>query len=152
MASYNDAGDIFSSGGQGQYDNEFIVSSSYMAQHNRDAVAPWWHTAIVMAWLAAMSAISHYQHGLPNVHLPGLSRQLSSYITVTGAEWSLIVFIWLALRQRGLRLCSLVGGRWDSAKSLFKDIGLAGGVPRHSSRSSFMARGSLRPAQQANRH
>jgi hypothetical protein len=78
-----------------------------------------------MAWLALMSAVSHYQHGLPNAHVPGLSRQLSSYITVTAAEWSLVVFIWLALRQRGLRLAGLIGGRWDSAKSLFKDVGLA---------------------------
>jgi hypothetical protein len=78
-----------------------------------------------MAWLALMSAVSHYQHGLPNAHVPGLSRQLSSYITVAAAEWFLVVFIWLALRQRGLRLASLIGGRWDSAKSLFKDVGLA---------------------------
>lgn len=42
-----------------------------------------------------------------------------------GSQWSLVVLIWLALRQRGLRLGSLIGGRWDSAKSLFKDVALA---------------------------
>jgi membrane protease YdiL (CAAX protease family) len=88
-------------------------------------VAPWWHTVVVMVWLAAMSVVSHYQHGLPNAHVPGMSRQLSSYVTVTAAEWSLVVLIWLALHQRGLRLGSLIGGRWDSPKSLFKDVGLA---------------------------
>jgi hypothetical protein len=80
---------------------------------------------VVMVWVVVMSAVSHYQHGLPNAHVPGLSRQLSSYVTVATAEWSLVLFIWLALRQRGLRLGSLIGGQWDSAKSLFKDVGLA---------------------------
>ena len=103
------------------------MSSRCMAEVSRESVAPWWHTAVVMAWLVVMSMASHYQHGLPNAHVPGMSRQLSSYVTVTAAEWSLVVLIWLALQQRGLRFGSMIGGRWDSAKSFFKDVGLAVG-------------------------
>ena len=32
----------------------------------REAIAPWWHTVLVMAVLAGMSTAGHYQHGFPN--------------------------------------------------------------------------------------
>ena len=92
-----------------------------------DSIAPWGHTALVAAALAGLSTASHYQHGLPNLHLPGMSSRLSSYLTVMIAEWLLVLVIWLALKRRGLRLATLVGGRWDSAKAFLRDLGLAVG-------------------------
>lgn len=88
-------------------------------------IASWWHTGLVMAAVAGLSLASHYQHGFANLHLPGMSSHLSSYLTVTMAEWLLIFVIWLPLRRRGLRLVSVVAGRWDSAKAFFRDLGLA---------------------------
>jgi len=90
-------------------------------------IAPWWHTVLVMAAIAGLSIAGHRQHGLANLHLPAMSSQLSSYLTVTMAEWLLIFVIWLALKRRGLRITSLVGGRWDSTKSFFRDLGIAVG-------------------------
>ena len=105
-----------------------MAESVSLQQTNiRDAIAPWWHTVLVMAALAGMSTAGHYQHGLANAHLPGMSAHLSSYLTVTAAEWLLVFVIWLALRRRGLRLADLIGGRWDSAKAVVRDIGLAVG-------------------------
>lgn len=95
------------------------------AESRPKEIAPWWHTVFVMTWLAAMSTASHYQHGFPNAHLPGMGAHLSSYVTVIALEWFLVLVIWLALRRRALGLGSLVGGRWDSARSVLRDIGLA---------------------------
>jgi len=68
------------------------------------SIAPWGHTALVAVALAGLSIASHYQHGLPNLHLPGMSSRLSSYLTVMIAEWLLVLVIWLVLKRRGVRL------------------------------------------------
>jgi len=102
-----------------------IVTTS--ADTARQPIAPWWHTALVLAILATMSVASWYQHGLPNVHVPGLGSRLSGYCTVLVAEWFQAFLIWLALRRRGLSISSLVSGRWQTLGSFFRDLGLAVG-------------------------
>jgi membrane protease YdiL (CAAX protease family) len=93
----------------------------------REAIAPWWHTVLVLVPIAAGSVASWYQHGLPNVNVPGISSRLSGYFTVLVAEWSVVLLIWLALKRRGLSLGSLVSGRWQTVRSFFRDLGLAAG-------------------------
>jgi uncharacterized protein len=89
------------------------------------AVAPWWHTLVVLTPIAIGSIASAYQHGLPNANLPGMSHRLSGYVTVIVEEWLGVFLIWLALRRRNLTFGSLVGGRWDSPRAFFTDLGLA---------------------------
>jgi uncharacterized protein len=93
----------------------------------KEPIAPWWHTLLVLVPLAIGSAASWYQHGLPNVHVPGISSRLSSYITVMVQEWCVVLLIWLALRRRGLSIGSLVSGRWQTLSAFFRDLGLAVG-------------------------
>lgn len=74
--------------------------------------------------LAIGSVASAYQHGLENLHVPGLSSRFSSYVTVFLEEWFVVLLIWLALRRRGLSISSLVSGRWQTLGAFFKDLGL----------------------------
>jgi uncharacterized protein len=97
------------------------------ADRSRDPVAPWWHTLLVLAALAGLSGAGARQGGLPNAHLPGLGVHLSSYFSILAAEWLLILFIWIALRRRGLSIATLVLGRWNSARDFFRDLGLGVG-------------------------
>jgi hypothetical protein len=97
------------------------------ADNPRDAVAPWWHTVLVIASVAGLSLTGKYQGGLANAHLPGLSVRPSSYVTVLAAEWLIIFLIWLPLRSRGLSLSSVVSGSWQTLGSFFRDLGLAVG-------------------------
>jgi membrane protease YdiL (CAAX protease family) len=92
---------------------------------SRESVAPWWHTLFIVAAVEGLSFASYRQHGLPTAHLPFLGSRLSSYVTITTAEWLLAFAIWIALRRRGLTISRLVGGRWISAKDFFRDCGLA---------------------------
>lgn len=94
----------------------------------REAVAPWWHTVLVLGLLAIGSVASAYQHGLPNANLPGMSSRLSSYITVLAQEWLAFLLVWLAIRSRGISINSLVSGRWQTAGDFFRDLGLAVGL------------------------
>src|ERR1700730_15000272 len=103
-----------------------IVTMS--AGTERQAIAPWWHTVLVLLPLAIMSVASWYQHGLPNAHVPGLASRLSGYFTVLVAEWFQVLLIWLALRRRGISIGSLVSGRWQTLDSFFRDFRISVGV------------------------
>ena len=92
-----------------------------------ESIAPWWHTALVLLPLAAMSVASWYQHGLPNAHLPGMASRISGYVTVITTEWFQVLLIWLALKHRGRSIGSLVSGRWQTLGSFFKDLGISVG-------------------------
>jgi hypothetical protein len=92
-----------------------------------EPLAPWWHTVLVLVPIALGSIASAYQHGLPNVHLPGIDARLSSYLTVLAEEWSAVFLIWLGLERRGLSMGSLVSGRWPSVGAFFRDLGIAVG-------------------------
>ena len=97
------------------------------ADTRKQPIAPWWHSVLVLALLAIGSVASAYQHGLPNANLPGVSHRLSSYVTVLVQEWLGVFLVWLALRRRGLRVGSLVSGRWQTPRAFFRDLGLAVG-------------------------
>jgi len=91
----------------------------------RQAIAPWWHTVLVLAPIMIGSVASAYEHGLPNANLPGVSHRLSSYFTVLIMEWFGVFLVWLALRFRGLAVGSLVSGHWQAPRAFFRDFGLA---------------------------
>src|ERR1700685_4037087 len=104
-----------------------LVSTLQTSEGPTEALAPWWHTLLVLVPLAAGSIASAYQNGLPNAHLPGLGLRLSGYFTVLAEEWLLFFLIWIALKSRGLSVGSLVSGRWPTLGSFFKDLALAVG-------------------------
>jgi membrane protease YdiL (CAAX protease family) len=97
------------------------------ARESARAVAPWWHTLLVLLVLAAGSLASLLQDGLPNAHLPGLNTRLSSYLTVIGEEWLLAWLIWLALRRRLLAVDCLALGSWRTFGAFARDLGIAAG-------------------------
>ena len=91
------------------------------------AVAPWWHTGLVLAVLALGSFASFFENGFPNAYLPGLGLRMSGYVTVLLEEWLLFVLIWLWLRRVRLPAADIVGGSWPAVLPFGRDIGLAVG-------------------------
>jgi uncharacterized protein len=89
------------------------------------AVAPGWHTLLILALFAIGSIAGAYQHGLPNAHFPGVSDRVSGYLTVLLEEWLAAALIWIALRSRGLTILSLVSGRWSRARDFLRDLAIA---------------------------
>lgn len=105
------------------------ASVSIMQEAKRhEALAPWWHTLIILALFLGASVVSAQQNGLEHFNILGLSVRLSSYLTVMAEEWFAVALIWLTLRKRGLRLLDLIGGRWNSAATVGTDAGLAFGT------------------------
>jgi uncharacterized protein len=95
------------------------------AEAPREPLAPWWHTVLVLLPVAALSVASWYQHGLANVHIPGLDRRVSGYLTVLLAEWFQVLLICLALRRRGISLGSLVSSRWQNVRGFLRDLAIS---------------------------
>jgi membrane protease YdiL (CAAX protease family) len=95
------------------------------AQHEQPgprAIAPAWHTAVVLLVLFGLSALSAYQHGLISIGRTG--GRAASYVLVMAVEWVLTGFIWFGIRRRGIRLSELVGGSWPSARAVLRDLGI----------------------------
>ena len=91
-------------------------------------LAPWWHTVLVLLPIAAASLASFNQHGLPDLHLPGMNHRLSGYCTVLAGEWLVVLVIWLGLRRRlPSPIRALVAGRWPTLGAFAKDLALAVG-------------------------
>lgn len=99
-----------------------------IADNATEPVAPWWHTILVLLVIGGCSLASFYAHGLPNAYLPGMSTRLSGYLSTLVEEWVLVLLVWLALKRRGLSFAVLVGGRWNSLKDFFRDLGLGIGL------------------------
>jgi membrane protease YdiL (CAAX protease family) len=86
------------------------------------AIAPAWHTAVVLLILFGLSALGERQQGLPT--LVGHGRA-AGYLSVIAVEWVLTAFIWLSIRRRGIGLRELIGGGWPSVRAVLRDVGIA---------------------------
>jgi membrane protease YdiL (CAAX protease family) len=85
------------------------------------AVAPAWHTAIVLFALLGLSSIGAHVD-LRSIF--GMHGRLLSYLFVMAFEWTTVAFIGWGLKRRGLRLFDVVGGRWARAGDVFRDLGI----------------------------
>ena len=80
-------------------------------------LAPWWHTAILIAVLLLVSL-----NGTRGKHpLVAGGSKLPEYIWTMIWEWMLVGFIWFGIRKR-MRLRQLIGGRWASLEDFVLDI------------------------------
>jgi len=86
------------------------------------AVAPAWHTAIVLLVLLGLSAAGARSGNLPFV--TGRGRALG-YVLLMAFQWILVAFIWYGVRSRGLSLRDLIGGSWSRPVAVLRDIAIA---------------------------
>ncbi|HET8889381.1 MAG TPA: CPBP family intramembrane glutamic endopeptidase [Candidatus Angelobacter sp.] len=104
--------------------NEVVTVSASSIQSiepKHEVPLPIWHTMVVLAVLFVASAISARQHGLERIDFPGLSPRISSYVTVMGEEWLLVLFIWLGLRWRGVSVSDLISAGRNKGIQILED-------------------------------
>ena len=78
-------------------------------------LAPWWHTALLIALLLLASL-----NGTRSKHaIADVSRALQYAWTILW-EWILVGIVWLGTRRR-IRLRELIGGRWATVEDFFLD-------------------------------
>ena len=82
-------------------------------------VAPWWHTAFLVAIIAGVSALS-------STHARALgAHDLSHYAFTLAWEWLLAVFAWWGIRLRRVPLRHLIGKWRPGIKAWLADFGAA---------------------------
>jgi membrane protease YdiL (CAAX protease family) len=96
------------------------------------AVAPWRHTAILIAFFVLMAAggaaLQHRARGRADLveHRPDVTLL---YVLLVAGEWGLVYYVWKGgLRRSGVSLLQLIGGQWTSLRSVFADAALAFGL------------------------
>jgi membrane protease YdiL (CAAX protease family) len=92
------------------------------------AVAPVWHSVILMAVILAGSIVSARQQGLIGIQISGFDPKLVRYLTTLAFEWLMVLFVWWGVHRRGKTLRELIGGRWQRVTEIIRDIGLALGL------------------------
>jgi uncharacterized protein len=86
------------------------------------AIAPAWHTAIVLFAMLGLSIVGSRTRNLPGV---GAYGRIGGYVLVMIVEWVTAGFIWYGVSRRGLSISELVGGSWVRPFAVLRDLALA---------------------------
>jgi uncharacterized protein len=87
-------------------------------------VAPAWHTIVFILVLLGLAYLQH----LPRftVRAEQAPTRVPTYLLTIGYELFLLGYVWLlGLRSYKVPLGELIGGRWQSAADVWKDVGVA---------------------------
>lgn len=88
----------------------------------QQAIAPAWHTVVVLAALFGLSLLSYHRGNLPGVGAQGRAR---GYVLTIVIEWAMTAFIWYGISRRGVRMRDLIGGRWNGFIDFLRDVGIS---------------------------
>jgi uncharacterized protein len=86
------------------------------------AVAPAWHTAIVLLAMLGVSIAGSRTGNLPGV---GAYGRIGGYVLVMIVEWATVGFIWYGVSLRGISASELVGGSWVRPVAVLRDLAIA---------------------------
>jgi CAAX protease family protein len=86
-------------------------------------VAPAWHTVVLLLILFGFSLASAHAGGL--TPLGSKVGRAFGYVLVIFFEWAVVAFIWLGVKQRGIRIADLVGGTWARPVWILRDFLIA---------------------------
>jgi uncharacterized protein len=88
------------------------------------AIAPAWHTAIVILIMLGYSILGSRTGNLAGVPAHG---RVGGYVLAIIFELAAAGFVWYGVRRRGIRLAELVGGKWLRPIAVLRDFALAVG-------------------------
>jgi len=99
----------------------------------RKLLAPIWHTVGLVVLIFGTSAASYLtsQHfvGASPQAAPNRAAMLVTYAGTLVLEWGLFLYVYLGEKfSRGTRIAERIGGRWSSARDLWRDIAIALGL------------------------
>jgi len=98
-----------------------MISAPALKKSTHRAVAPAWHTTVILVVLLGFSALGAVAgNRLSNGPLP----RIAQYMLVIVMEWVLVGFIWSSMGRRGVRMADLIGGRWARPLDVFRDLGI----------------------------
>lgn len=91
-------------------------------QPENHAVAPTWHTVLVVLIMLGLSWLSSSSQGLPS--LGSTRNQIARYVSAIAMEWLMLGFIWFGLRLRKQPMRILLGENWGGTRQILRDLGI----------------------------
>lgn len=87
------------------------------------AVAPAWHTVVVLLAMFGLSAAGFISS--KRFPLGGWHNRAAGYTFIIVFEWIIAAFVAWGVGSRGIRISELVGGSWAQPRDFFRDLGIA---------------------------
>jgi uncharacterized protein len=100
-----------------------VVSMKETNGLSHRAVAPAWHTLVVLLALLCFSAVGAISPKL--FPLGGWHSRASGYTCIIAFEWIIAAFIAWGVKRRDIHISDLVGGSWARPRDFFRDLGIA---------------------------
>jgi uncharacterized protein len=85
------------------------------------AVAPAWHTVVVLIIILGLSLIGSRGGNLPGI---GAHGRAPGYLLIIVFEWVTVAIIWYGISRRGVRIADLVGGNWARPVYVLRDLAI----------------------------
>jgi len=98
-----------------------MPSTAVLTESPHRAVAPAWHTAVVLFVLLGLALEGARSGSLP---FSGAHGRAAGYVLVMMFEWVTVAFIWYAVSRRAIRIPDLVGGSWPRPGAFLRDLGI----------------------------
>ena len=102
-----------------------MASTELAQESSHPAVAPAWHTVVVLVVLLGLSFAGAINKNLSPIGRP--HGRAVGYVVVMVFEWIMVAFIWFGVSRRGVRVSDLVGGSWARPITILRDLGIAVG-------------------------
>ena len=87
------------------------------------AIAPAWHTAVLLIVMLGLSFMGARTSSLPG----GTHGRILLYLLIMLFEWATVAFIWYGVSRRGIRMRDLIGGSWARPLYILRDLAIAVG-------------------------
>src|ERR1700723_384583 len=91
---------------------------------SRKLPAPVWHPAVLILFVFPTSSFQSRRMGhIENYHV---TNRIALYSFTICFELILLAYVWfLGIRPTGTKFKEVIGGRWESAREVWRDIGVA---------------------------
>lgn len=99
-------------------------SSVAPLSQSRKLLAPSWHTIVLILLLLGTSYFQSSRVG--QLQSYKITNRMAVYSFTIFFELVLLAYVWfLGIRHTGTRFTDVVGGKWENAKDVWRDIGIA---------------------------
>lgn len=109
-----------------------MLTSSGPEPLRAKAVAPWWHTCVLIAFflVLTLAGIIFQHRAVFEEAIVAQHRNMAPlYLSLILGQWALLYYVWkVGLRRTGTKLSELIGGRWLKLKDVLLDALLAVGL------------------------
>lgn len=96
------------------------LTSQVEPESTHGAVAPAWHTAVVLLVLLGLSLAGALTAERALSH-----ARIFTYLVTMTIEWLTVLFIWYGLHLRGVGMKDVIRGSWPRFKDVLRDLGIA---------------------------